>query len=56
MIMVHALPDSFIYKDMFTHVVMGVILLSIFVYAFSLLFIIKRYEKEFLEDIKAEGH
>jgi len=56
MIMVHALPDTFIYKEMFTQVVMGVILLSIFVYAFSLLFIIKRYEKEFLEDIKQEAH
>ncbi|MDF1880534.1 cation:proton antiporter [Sulfurimonas sp. MAG313] len=56
MIMVHALPDTFIYKEMFTQVVMGVILLSIFVYAFSLLFIIKRYEKDFLEDIKQETH
>ncbi|PHR56351.1 MAG: hypothetical protein COA44_08315 [Arcobacter sp.] len=56
MIMVHALPDTFIYKEMFTQVVMGVIILSIFVYAFSLLFIIKRYEKEFLQDIKDEAH
>jgi CPA1 family monovalent cation:H+ antiporter len=56
MIMVHALPDTFIYKEMFTQVVMGVIILSIFVYAFALLFIIKGYQKEFLEDMKAEGH
>lgn len=56
MIMVHALPDTFIYKEMFTQIVMGVILLSIFVYAFALLFIIKNYKAEFLEDMKAEGH
>ncbi len=56
MIMVHALPASFIYKEMFTQVVMGVILLSIFVYAFALLFIIKRYQDEFIEDMKNEIH
>jgi len=56
MIMVHALPDTFVYKEMFTQIVMGVIILSIFVYAFVLLFIIKSYQKEFLEDIKAETH
>ncbi len=56
MIMVHALPDTFIYKEMFTQVVMGVIILSIFVYAFALLFIIKWYEQKFLDDMHAEGH
>ena len=56
MIMVHALPESFIYKEMFTQVVMGVILLSIFIYAFSLLFIIKTYQSEFIEDMKNETH
>lgn len=56
MIMVHALPDTFIYKEMFTQIVMGVIILSIFVYAFALLFIIKGYEKKFVEDMKAEEH
>ena len=56
MIMVHALPESFIYKEMFTQVVMGVILLSIVAYAFALLFIIKRYQNEFVEDMKAQQH
>ena len=56
MIMVHALPETFVYKEMFTQIVMGVIILSIFVYAFALLFIIKGYEKEFLEDMKVEAH
>lgn len=56
MIMVHALPESFIYKEMFTQIVMGVILLSIFFYAFALLFIIKNYQDEFVNDIKNESH
>lgn len=56
MIMVHALPATFIYKEMFTQIVMGVILLSVFVYAFALLFIIKYYQKEFIEDMKNETH
>jgi CPA1 family monovalent cation:H+ antiporter len=56
MIMVHALPDSFEYKEMFEQVVMGIIVLSIFVYSLVLLFVIKKYEKEFIEDIKQEEH
>jgi len=55
-IMVHALPDSFEYKEMFEQVVMGIIVLSIFVYSLVLLFVIKKYEKEFIEDMKAEEH
>ena len=56
MIMVHALPESFIYKEMFTQIVMGVILLSIFFYAFALLFIIKNYQDAFINDMKNESH
>ncbi len=40
-IMVHSLPESFIYKAMFEQIVIGVILLSIFVYASFLILIIK---------------
>jgi len=55
-IMVHALPDSFEYKEMFEQIVMGIIVLSIFVYSLVLLFVIKKYENEFIEDMKAEEH
>ena len=53
-IMVHHLPDTFIYKEMFTQVVMGVILLSIFVYAAGLMAIIGFYKRDFKEDIQRE--
>jgi len=53
-IMVHHLPDTFIYKEMFTQVVMGVILLSIFLYAASLMAVIGYYKKEFKQDIELE--
>jgi CPA1 family monovalent cation:H+ antiporter len=53
-IMVHHLPDTFIYKEMFTQVVMGVILLSIFVYAGGLMAVIGYYKKEFKKDIELE--
>ncbi len=53
-IMVHHLPDTFIYKEMFTQVVMGVILLSIFVYAAGLMAVIGYYKKEFKADIQEE--
>ena len=53
-IMVHHLPDTFIYKEMFTQVVMGVILLSIFVYAGGLIAVIGYYKKDFKKDIELE--
>ena len=53
-IMVHHLPETFIYKEMFTQVVMGVILLSIFVYAAGLMAVIGFYKKDFKEDIQLE--
>ena len=53
-IMVHHLPDTFIYKEMFTQVVMGVILLSIFVYAAGLMGVIGYYKKAFKKDIDLE--
>jgi len=54
-IMVHHLPDTFVYKEMFTQVVMGVILLSIFVYAAGLMAVIGYYKDAFKKDIKLEG-
>ncbi len=53
-IMVHQLPDTFIYKEMFTQVVMGVILLSIFVYAAGLIGVIAYYKEAFKKDIELE--
>ena len=53
-IMVHHLPDTFVYKEMFTQVVMGVILLSIFVYAAGLIAVIAYYKDEFKKDIELE--
>jgi len=53
-IMVHHLPDTFIYKEMFTQVVMGVILLSIFVYAAGLMAVIGYYKDDFEKDIEQE--
>jgi len=55
-IMVHSLPNSFIYKAMFEQIVIGVILLSIFVYATFLVLIIKNYKQAFEEDSKHEHH
>lgn len=56
MIMVHALPETFIHKAMFEQIVMGIIILSIFVYAVCLIFIISKYKIAFEEDIKREHH
>ncbi len=53
-IMVHQLPDSFVYKEMFTQVVMGVILLSIFVYAAGLIAVIAYYKEAFKNDMELE--
>jgi len=36
-IMVHALPDDFIYRQMFESIVVGIVLLSTFVYTIILM-------------------
>jgi CPA1 family monovalent cation:H+ antiporter len=54
-IMVHALPQSFEYKAMFEQIVMGVILLSIFVYSLALIAVISRYKQAFIADISEEA-
>jgi monovalent cation:H+ antiporter, CPA1 family len=56
MIMVHALPDTFIHKAMFEQIVMGIIILSIFVYAAALILIISKYKVAFEHDMKHEKH
>ncbi len=56
MIMVHALPNTFIHKAMFEQIVMGIIILSISVYAVALIFIISKYKTAFENDIKMEHH
>jgi monovalent cation:H+ antiporter, CPA1 family len=56
MIMVHALPASFVHKAMFEQIVMGIILLSIFVYSLGLIFVIKRYQEAFIQDMKDDAH
>ncbi|MCJ7766309.1 MAG: cation:proton antiporter [Thiovulaceae bacterium] len=53
-IMVHQLPDTFVYKEMFTQVVMGVILLSIFVYSAGLVAVIGYHKEAFKKDIELE--
>lgn len=40
-IMVHLLPDNFIYKEMFEAIVIGIVLLSMFVYSFLLIAFLK---------------
>ena len=56
MIMVHSLPETFVHKAMFEQIVMGIIILSIFVYAAALIFIISKYKIAFEEDMKKEHH
>lgn len=46
-IMVHSLQDTFIYKEMFTAIVIGNVLLSTFVYTFLLMYHINTHTKEY---------
>lgn len=51
-IMVHSLPDGFLYKEMFTAIVIGNVLLSTFIYTFLLMRHIKRHEEQYKNEIK----
>jgi monovalent cation:H+ antiporter, CPA1 family len=53
-VMLTMIPSSFPYLEMFTAVVIGVILLSTFIYSGILLFVINRYSKQFLLEKNAE--
>ena len=50
-IMVHSLPNNFIYKEMFDAIVVGNVLLTTFIYTISLMIHIKRNEIEYKNDI-----
>lgn len=54
-VMLHMIPDSFVYKEMFKAIVIGVILLSTFIYTFGLIILIglnkNKFEEEAMEEI-----
>jgi CPA1 family monovalent cation:H+ antiporter len=53
-LMVHMIPNSFEYKEMFEHVVIGNILLSTFVYSIALAFIIMKNKDKFEKECNEE--
>ncbi|NPA51378.1 MAG: transporter [Aquificae bacterium] len=53
-IMVHALPEHFEYKEMFEAIVVGIVLLSTFVYTGLLLIYLKINEEIFLKEMEEE--
>jgi len=50
-IMVHSLPDNFIYNEMFTSVVIGNVLLSTFIYTVLLIFHINNNKEKYQNDM-----
>lgn len=54
-IMVHSLPQSFIYKEMFEALVVGNVLVSTFLYTFLLMFHIKFNQKAYEQDIEIDS-
>lgn len=55
-LMVHLIPNSFQYKEMFEHVVVGNIVLSTFVYAIILKFIFVRNKDKFEKECEEENN
>ncbi len=55
-VMLQMLPESFEHREMFNAIVIGVILLSTFVYAMILVGIILLNKNSFDEEVRAEGH
>ena len=55
-VMITMLPEGFKHKEMFDAIVIGVIILSTFVYAFILVLIIMRNRELFEKEYKAEHH
>ncbi len=53
-IMVHTLPHDFVYKEMFEAIVVGVVVLTTFIYTFILLIFLKLKKQEFENDMKEE--
>ncbi|WP_304544016.1 cation:proton antiporter [Sulfurimonas microaerophilic] len=54
-IMVHSLPEKFVYYDLFTAIVVGNVLISTFLYTFTLMFHIKRFAKLYEGDSSTNG-
>ncbi len=50
-IMVHSLPDTFIYKELFEAIVVGNVILSTFIYTLILVFYINKHKDDFKIDI-----
>lgn len=55
-LMVHMIPNSFQYKELFENIIIGNILLSTFVYALILAIILKRHKDKFEEELALETH
>ena len=53
-IMVHTLPKDFIYREMFEAIVVGIVILTTYLYTITLLIYLKLKKKEFERDMKAE--
>jgi len=53
-IMVHSLPQTFIYKEVFEAIIIGNVLLSTFIYTILLMLHIKVYSKEYKNDIELQ--
>ncbi len=55
-IMVHSLPHDFIYKEMFDAIVVGIVLLSTFIYTIALMLHINKYKDEYKDDMSGDEH
>ncbi len=55
-IMVHSLPNDFVYYELFTAIVLGNVLISTFLYTFTLMFHIKSYAKQYENDSSIDGN
>ena len=55
-VMLQMLPHSFVHRELFDAIVVGVILLSTITYALTLVFIITRHKRVFEEEYDAEHH
>jgi CPA1 family monovalent cation:H+ antiporter len=54
LIMIHSIPDEYPFKEMLVTIVLGVVMLSIFIYTFILLFYIAKNKKQFEFDMLKE--
>jgi len=54
-IMVHSLPESFVYKSMFEAIIVGVVILSTFIYSLLSVFYLQIYHCQFESDINPDN-